>query len=206
MNHRDRIKLLFGPYQAPRLRKGDKASCLYRDRDVKVIDWTNARIPWPVCRALVARGGGHGLLVDEELARAIRQESAAALMYWWGVACSTVALWRRALGVGRMDSPGSRRLILAASEKGAEQVRHMDWSADQREERRRSAVENNLGRNLRPGHQGEWWTEGELALLGTMPDHELAARLGKTHNAIRQKRRKLGIANPCDRRRREHRE
>src|SRR5262245_50244449 len=42
-------------------------------------------IPWPRCRALDQRGGcGSGLLVDEELARAVRSESTAAEMYWWG--------------------------------------------------------------------------------------------------------------------------
>jgi hypothetical protein len=109
MNHRDRIKLLFGPYRPLALRRGDRASCLYRDCDVVVTSWTAARIPWPRCRALDGRGGGSGLLVDEELARAIRQESAAAIAYWWGVNGETVWRWRRAFDVGRMDSPGSRR-------------------------------------------------------------------------------------------------
>jgi hypothetical protein len=27
----DRLKLLFGPYKAPALRRGDRASCLVRD-------------------------------------------------------------------------------------------------------------------------------------------------------------------------------
>jgi hypothetical protein len=38
------------------------------------------------------------LLVDEELARAIRSESAAVLRYWWGVSVGVVWRWRRALG------------------------------------------------------------------------------------------------------------
>jgi hypothetical protein len=118
MNAREKVKLLFRPYKAPRLRCGDRAFCLFRDCDVVITSLTAARISWPRCRALDSGGPGSGLLVDEELARAICQESAAAVAHWWGVSANTVALWRRALGVERLDSPGSRRLIQAASEKG----------------------------------------------------------------------------------------
>jgi hypothetical protein len=81
--HPDKVQLLFGPYEPPPLRKGDRAVCLYRDTDVVVTGWSAGRIPWPRCRALGVRGGS-GLLVDEELARPVRSESAAAIMYWWG--------------------------------------------------------------------------------------------------------------------------
>jgi hypothetical protein len=62
------------------------------------------------------------LLVDDELARAIRSESALALRYWWGVRVGVVARWRKAFGVERMDSPGSAHLIQAAAEKGAQAI------------------------------------------------------------------------------------
>jgi hypothetical protein len=35
-------------------------------------------------------------LVDDELARAVRHESALAIRYWWGVGTKTVVWWRRA--------------------------------------------------------------------------------------------------------------
>jgi hypothetical protein len=54
------------------------------------------------------------------LAYAIRHKSAAAVAYWWGVNPVTVARWRIVLGVGRMDSEGSRRLVLAVCEINAE--------------------------------------------------------------------------------------
>jgi hypothetical protein len=73
---------LFGPYEPPALRQGDRAHCLYRDADVVVTGWSDGRISWPRCRALGHRGGS-GLLVEEELARAIMHES-GALLYWWG--------------------------------------------------------------------------------------------------------------------------
>jgi hypothetical protein len=85
MTDPDRVRLLHGPYRAPALRKGDRTTCLLRNGPVVVTSWTDARIPWPRCRALDRTGGGSGILLDEELARAVRCESAAAVMHWWGV-------------------------------------------------------------------------------------------------------------------------
>jgi hypothetical protein len=80
----DRVKLLHGPYRAPRLHVGDRATCHYRDCLVVVTAWTDAPISWP--RALPVGGMGHpSILVNAELARAVRHESAAAIRYWWGV-------------------------------------------------------------------------------------------------------------------------
>jgi hypothetical protein len=70
--------LLFGPYRAPALRRGDRAYCLYRDAAVVVCGWTYAPAPWPRCYQVGRRGTGRGLLVEEGLARAVRHESAAA--------------------------------------------------------------------------------------------------------------------------------
>src|SRR5262245_63885425 len=108
MSRADRHALHSGPYRPPPLRRGDRAFCLARDADVIVTGWSNGPIPWPRRRALGTHGGGSGLLLDEELARAVRREAAAAVMHWWGVGIGTVAWWRRALGVGRADPPGSR--------------------------------------------------------------------------------------------------
>jgi hypothetical protein len=115
----DRIKLLFGPYHAQPLKKGDRTDCLYRDATVVIASWSDAHIPWPRCYLAEGRARAHGLLVDEELARAVMQESAAAVAHWWGVCKSTVQHWRNALGVGRLDAEGSRRLILRAVRKAA---------------------------------------------------------------------------------------
>ncbi len=79
----DKCRLLHGPYHAPALSRGDKATCLLRDGDVVITGWTSARIPWRRCRPLESKGG-NGVLLDEQLARAVRTEAAAAVSYWWG--------------------------------------------------------------------------------------------------------------------------
>jgi hypothetical protein len=167
-------ELLFGPYRAPSLRKGDRATCLYRDCDVIVTGWTDAPIPWPRCRRVDVSRSHPSLLVDDELARAIRSESALALRYWWGVSVGVVARWRKALGVGRKDNPGSQVIIRAAA------IRGKVWSTEEREERRRRAIEYNSGSFSPSGYHGLRWTAEQLALLDTAPDAEVAAQIGRT--------------------------
>jgi hypothetical protein len=83
-----RVPLLFGPYRPPKLKRGDRAFCRVRDYPVVVLGMSDAPIPWPRCK-------GTGLLIDDELARAIRNEAAMAVAYWWGVHLSTVLHWRK---------------------------------------------------------------------------------------------------------------
>jgi hypothetical protein len=51
---------------------------------VIVTRWSDAPISWPRGDApSEKRGGGPGLIVDDELARAVRTESAEAVAYFW---------------------------------------------------------------------------------------------------------------------------
>jgi hypothetical protein len=205
MIYRERVKLLFGPYNAPALRKGDRAFCLYRDADVVITSWTDARISWPRCRALDRPIGGSGLLICEEMGRAIRNESAAAIHHWWGVSLWTVSRWGKTFGVQRTEPEGSRRLNQAAAQAGGDAVRGRELTPEGKELHRRIATELKLGRFLQPGYHGPVWTPEQLALLGTMPDAEIAKRIGRTPNATRIMRRRLGIGNAFDGRRRKSR-
>ena len=104
---------------------------------------------------------------------------------------SVVNRWRKALGVTRTNNEGSRRLMRAASEQGAEQLRGRRLTAEQIERRRRTAHELNLGRHLRKGYHGGCWTKAEERLLGRVSDEEVARRTRRTVDAVRQKRQEL---------------
>jgi hypothetical protein len=61
-----------------------------------VTSWTDAPISWPRCWPVDVPRSHPSLLVNEELARAIHSESAAAVGYWWGVGEGVVSRWRKA--------------------------------------------------------------------------------------------------------------
>src|SRR5262245_32664630 len=176
----DRVRLLFGPYQAPPLKRGDRAFCLVRDYPVRVIGWSDARISWPRCLPLDPPRRGRGLLIEDELARAVRHESAAAVAHWWGVHLSTVLNWRKALGVTRSNNEGSRRLVLGAVQASLDARFGQAGGSGRR--RRRGAA----------GTRAGVWTAAELALVGALPDAEVARRLGRTPQAVAKKRAALG--------------
>lgn len=98
------LRLIAGPYEPPTVRRGDWLECHVRGL-TRVGGWSNGRIPWP--RAW--KTGAHQLIVTDELARAVRTESEAAIVHWWGVSPGTVWAWRKALGVGRMTE-GTREV------------------------------------------------------------------------------------------------
>jgi hypothetical protein len=71
--------------------------------------------------------------------------------------------------------------------------------------RRQTALALNLKQFLRPRYHGPRWIAEQFALLGTMSDAEVAARLGRMPGAVRLMRCYLGIPSVADRRRREFR-
>jgi hypothetical protein len=195
----NRVRLLHGPYRPPRLRKGDRASCLSKDCDVAVTGWTGAPISWPRCRPVGVPRSHPSLLVDDELARAVRQESAAAVRHWWGVSVGVVWRWRRALGVTRTNNEGRRRMR-AAAEAGAARLRAVALARTRAARRLRPAgVPDPRTYWPRGNPAPPRWPDADLALRGTLPDDEVARRTGRSGNAVRQRREKLGIPNPTAR-------
>jgi hypothetical protein len=164
---------------------------------VAVTSWTDARIPWPRCRAIHCRGGS-GLLVTDELKRAILSESPLALQHRFGVGESAVWAWRRAFGVTQFGTDGSARLHRATVERAVRKTRGKPLPAKVRARMRRAAARRtDLARLLERAQAKRWegrdWTPEQVALLGTIPDEELAALTGRPESAVRVKRSKLGI-------------
>jgi hypothetical protein len=100
----DPTKLLFGPYIAPLVRRGDRIFCEIRGT-VKVGGYTSALIPWP----RILKTGRASLILCGDLVRAVRTESELAVAHHWDVCVVTVWSWRKALHVGRIN-PGTERL------------------------------------------------------------------------------------------------
>lgn len=216
MTDADRFKLLHGPYSPPAVRPGDTVTCEYRDRDVVVGEMSGGPIPWPTAR----KRGRTGPILCGDLVRAVRTESEVAVAHWWGVGRELVYRWRKALGVGRVTG-GTRRLqrdhhaeqqphqhsdpvaagklggaatgaksrgkpphpaLVAGQTAAARRPRSAAWKAQ------KSAALK--GRSINPAVRA--WTAEEDALLGTAPDAEIAARLGRTPTAVGKRRWVLG--------------
>ena len=180
---------LIGTYSAPAVRRGQVVTCLYRDRDCYITTISDAPIPWPRCQPR-GQHGGSGLWVNATLARAIKTESAQALMYWFGVSDKVVWRWRKAFGVGGRvtTTKGTKRAVRAAALAGVTALKAKEWSDDELDVR--AELSRRLG--LRPGPR--WtlerggWTPDELALLGTDHDKVIAEKLGRTLSAVMSKR------------------
>jgi hypothetical protein len=99
--------------------------------------------------------------------------------------------------VTRANNEGSRRRIRAAAEAGAARQRGVPLPPEAVERRRQTARALDLGRYLHKGYPGRVWTTKERALLGKLPDDEVARRTGRTRNAVRQRREERGIPNPA---------
>jgi hypothetical protein len=64
-------------------------------------------------------------------------------------------------------------------------VRGKVWTDEERARQSRTSLAVNLEQHLQPGYHGRHWTTEELALLGTMPDDQVAAQIGRTVEAVR---------------------
>jgi hypothetical protein len=191
---------LIGTYTMPAVRKGERVTCLYRDCECVVTGFHDGRIVWHRVRARERRGGS-GLWVNQEMVRAIRTESAAALIYWFGVSSKVVWNWRKTFGVrGKFGTPGSDRAHQVASLEGARAIKKKVWTPQ--ELLLKSEIAKRDG--LRPGPR--WtpsngaWTPEELALLGTNHDELVGERIGRSEAAVRSKRKMLRIPTFRDRR------
>jgi hypothetical protein len=132
------------------------------------------------------------LLLDDELARAVRTESAAAVGYWWGVSEGVVWRWREVLGVDRMNNAATHQLIKASAKAGAVIAKAREFTIMERQMKSQDAQRLNLVRNFRTGYQGPRWTAEQLALLNTLSDDEVARQTGRTPNAVRIMRGRVG--------------
>ncbi len=107
--------------------------------------------------------------------------------------------WRKVLGVTKTNNPRTYQLLTEASQAGADALKEKTWTEEEREAARRNAARLNLGKHLKTGYHGPTWTAKERALLGKLPDTEVARRTGRTREAVRIERERQGIPNPDSR-------
>jgi hypothetical protein len=86
----------------------------------------------------------------------------------------------------------------AAAAMGAAATVAWEWTPQEHERIRPANARLGLAKTLVLGYHGPRWGAGEIALLGTVPDREVARRTGRSVAGVRRKQTTLGIANPYD--------
>lgn len=187
------VPRLLGSYSPPRVQVGDRVYCEYRQTRCRVSSWTDSPISWPRVQPL-GQHGGHGLLVTEELIRAIRTESASSLMYFFGAGSRAVWNWRREYLPTRekFGTPGSVKAHWLASKAGGFANKVRRWKPAERLAQSKRSKVARLAQHFagRRWAVSGWkpWEEKLLATAAT--DAEIAAKTGRTVNAVRSKRRR----------------
>jgi hypothetical protein len=120
----------------------------------------------------------------------VRLESALALQHWFGIKSECVTRWRRILGVPKWN-PGSVRLRRALNQEFGARCKGKKQPAELVERQRQIARAQ--GRRPPGRWDGKGWTADQFALLGTIPDEDLARKTGRTTEAVRHRRTELGI-------------
>ena len=210
----DKLRLLFGPYQPPRTRRGKHLFCEMRGT-VKVGDYCDGPIPWPM------KWRTRSLILCGDLVRAVREESGLAVAHHWGVCPALVTKWRGALEVGPMTAGTTRLKSVVQTEAMTPALRahlsrvkagkpvHLSGRGKARlmaalhrpkpAEWFQSMAKHWAARRGKPVNPEERaWTPAEEALLGTRPDRELAQEMNRSVVAVaaRRRRRKIPCPNP----------
>jgi hypothetical protein len=227
----ERVKLLYGPYHPPRFRLGGFLRCTVRGK-VTVRRISAGRIAWPqtllynrpafiICGDLVRAlrresplaichwwGVSPGTVSRWRRAigvpefndgtRKLRSrcsvQAPLRLQQWETARQKTnlpeVNARRAASNCGRQPSA----LVLEDLARGRKKVQSPAAKKKRRATPERLRLQGPLW--------DQQWTADQIDLLGTLPDEEVAARIGKTVKAVGLKRCRLRIATAVDRRRR----
>ena len=93
-----RYELYFGPYSQPEYKYGEELFCECRGW-MKVVSQSYSPIPWPI-GCTIPRAGRDSLILCGDLERAVKNESAQAVVYWWGASRSVVTTELRTITHG----------------------------------------------------------------------------------------------------------
>jgi hypothetical protein len=66
--------------------------------------------------------------------------------------------------------------VMKSAQAGADVMKVKEWSQEERDASTQRNKRRNSAAHLPPGFKGEWWNDEDLALLGTLPDEEIAER------------------------------
>ncbi len=118
------------------------------------------------------KGRRWAIVVSDDLLRALFVETSVAIQFYWAVSETTVALWRRALGI---ESRGTASFLDAMSKVGSVTGRAPGMA------------ERLCSMNANP------WTPNELRIMPMLSTAEVVARTGRSREAVEHARSRYGL-------------
>jgi len=188
-------RLLYGPYVAPEVRIGDELFCGVHGLQV-VMGWYGPK-QWPKAKA---KGGRPRLIVCGDLRRALELETRETISLHWGVSSSTVAKWRKKLGL-------EKRVTLACSAyrgaamrcKRAEQPEKYVFPGSDAISHLSPAFRSEVGRRVAGSRA---WSSQELEALQNFSNSLAVHKLNRSLSSIKNARQRYKIPLPASRPRR----
>ncbi|QDU18479.1 hypothetical protein [Urbifossiella limnaea] len=218
---------LLGTYSTPAFKYGDAVMCEVRG-EVLITGLTCARIPWPVGKRPASQGralvvyAGLAAAVRRESSAAVcfywgvtaqtvskwrkalgvgQMTQGTALLKSEALRESEAMAAARERGWAKARDPERVRKIREAKlgkprpDHVIDAMRQARLGATASDETRRKLSEAKKGKPRAPRKE---WAEWELALLGELPDAEVAKRTGRSYASVASMRRKVG-REPSDR-------
>lgn len=175
---------LLGTYRTPKCKIGERVDCLARGV-VIIIGLSAGRIQWPV--AVRPGIGGRSLVLNWDLAEAIRRETNRAVCHWWGVTPQTVSKWRKALGVKNTEATTRWRTKFGKSWKMQKAIKAMGAKA--RDPQRRAKIAAARRGKPRPAGVIERLTESNCGRKHTKAASDRGLRSTHLHRSKRRRER-----------------
>ena len=199
----ERFRFHFGPYEQPVYAFGDIVECAARG-EVEIIRQSDGRIPWPVGFPTGTGNRGRGtLILFGGLKLAIENESSQSVAYWFGVNTTTIAKWRKLLGVSRSNA-GTKKLFESALRNDVDRAVKISKARQGKprtgytppfEGRKHSTRSRKQMSQRRTGvlRRRPWEAWEDQLLQDQVSIHEVAKRTHRALRLVRERKQELGL-------------
>jgi hypothetical protein len=181
-------RLIYGPYVAPEVKIGDELLCSVYGLQV-VSGWCGPK-QWPRAKAR----GRPRLIICGDLRRALELETCETVCLHWGIHLSTVAKWRKKLGLElNMTVAGSAFRVAKMRTERLKNPERYVFPGQHAISTLSLEARNAIGR-LTAGTRA--WSVDEIEALRHLTNKAAELKLHRSLGSIRNARARYGIPHP----------
>lgn len=184
-------RLLFGPYRTPEVFLGDELLCEIRGLQV-VAGWFGP-MQWPKAKAR----GRPQLIVCGDLLKALKHEMAEVVSLHWGIHTSTVAKWRKRIGLHQQRTSANvafrsaKMRVSKISDPGTFVIPGTNYL------RNRSLLDRRLVSQEAAGKGA--WSPHDIEILRASGNQAASKLLGRSIYSVVTARQRYGLKHPSQR-------